>query len=81
VLLMDGEPAQAMLAQEPMHRRAGDCHLMEPPQIVSDPAGAEVILPCRTGNVTPAVKSDARSPAPQRPANGSTDRVHETSAR
>ena len=44
MLLIGRQPAQAMLAEEAMHGRAGDRDLMEPPQIVGDPAGAEVIL-------------------------------------
>jgi len=44
MFLIGREPAQAILAEEAVDGRPGDRHLMEPPEIIGDPAGAEVIL-------------------------------------
>ncbi len=44
MFLIGREPAQAMLAEEAVDGRAGDRHLMEPSEIIGDPAGTEVIL-------------------------------------
>jgi hypothetical protein len=44
MFLIGREPAQAMLAEEAMDGRGDDGDLMEPPEIVGDAAGAEVIV-------------------------------------
>src|SRR5687768_17863727 len=44
MFLVRRQSTQPVLAEQPMHRRAGDGDLMESPQIIRDPAGAEVIL-------------------------------------
>src|SRR5687768_12839133 len=44
MFLVRRQSAQPVLAEQPMHCRAGDGDLMESPQVIRDPAGAEVIL-------------------------------------
>jgi hypothetical protein len=44
MFLIGRQPPQAMLAKQAMHRRTGNCHLVEASEVVRNPVGAEVIL-------------------------------------